>query len=290
MQELNNKIKIIGKGSFSCVLYPSINSNNNLSMVGKIGTSEDLSMEYYRIKKLPENGPYLYYNVKTFDLTKEQSSDIIDIANLKINKGFKLMELIIPLIHGESLEEFLNKYKESPFFNKSSNIYQYIDENNLKPDIKFNQWFNLINAFGDFYDKVKEMNLEYSVFHNDIHLGNIMYDDYKLYLIDWAPPSGFGNFDEYGRDIIDESDEYNEEIEYNEYDYKQGEDDRDAETVISIIKTIIEIGIYNNDEIASYCLSNSIIDSYPVLSKESYNNCRSNVKILDYKLLFSKLK
>ena len=102
--------------------------------------------------------------------------------------------------------------------------------------------------------------------------------------------SGFGNFDEYGRDIIDESDEYNEEIEYNEYDYKQGEDDRDAETVISIIKTIIEIGIYNNDEIASYCLSNSIIDSYPVLSKESYNNCRSNVKILDYKLLFSKLK
>ena len=195
-------MKVIGKGTFSCVVYPSINSSNDLNMVGKIGISRELSEEYYRIIKLPKNSPYLYYNVNTSFLTIKQSEEIIDIANLKISKGFKLGELRIPLINGQSLAKFLNKFKLSPFFDYYNDkdgvpdTYQKIIEINAsRPKIEFTKWVNLLKAFIDFYDKVEQMNLEYSVFHNDIHTGNIMYDGYKLYLVDWAPVPGFGHYD-----------------------------------------------------------------------------------------------
>jgi len=87
-------------------------------------------------------------------------------------------------------------------------------------------------------------------------------------------------------------DEENEENEENnvEYDYKQGTDNRDAKNLLPIIEMIVDTGIYNNHEIASYCMSNFIIDKYPILSEEIYNDYENKVKILDVKTLFLNLK
>lgn len=298
---------ILGKGVFSCVVYPSFNMPNNREIVGKIGT--DALNEFDRIYNLPKNGPYKYDTCKVFNLTPKQSEDILNKSGLKIDQNVILSELCIPYIHGKTFRNFISEYSESPalVFGEFSSYYDEdsIDlityEEFLKIDkerklILFDHWLEILASLIDFYNEVKYLNTHYSIFHNDINPGNIMYDGNKFYLIDWAPVIGFGHYDNYGRDKTDDNyePEHDEDddnferfkIDYPDQgdiykDYRKGNNYHDAIDILNyFIIPFIKMGLFTNLNIKNWLIKNSICKDYIETDEELFNNMGADVMLL----------
>lgn len=114
--------------------------------------------------------------------------DLMDYNNAKKNIGDfgydimtnnSLYELILPFIPGETLCDYIESLcVNSPFIFKSSIKIR------VGP-IEILLWIKLLNAFNVLVKEVIELN-NIHIYHNDLHLGNIMYDGHVMKLIDFG--------------------------------------------------------------------------------------------------------
>ena len=209
---MNTNFEIIGEGFKGCVV-----KFNGVDLLSKIGYKYNLETEYTNIKMLPKKD--YFYNTDTVFMADTNTLDEKIFKNkcTKYNKNIisdlKLAKLLIPIVEGESLLMVCDKYTDQ--------------------SIKKSEWFNIIYLYCKLFYEIVKFNKEYNLYHNDLSLGNIIYNEFeqKLTVID------FGTLDTKPTKI------------YN-----------DQEKMIFGMISLLDIGI-KNEKIKKWLLQNNIIDS-----------------------------
>jgi serine/threonine protein kinase len=172
--------KIIANGAIGIIVHPPIDSNNS-TMVGKIGSYNNLIEEFKILNIIQENEdkdlPCIYNNVsfEEIDIKKVHNLMRTYDGDKNIFEGETILyQLSIPFIEGKSLESFM-------------------DINEMFTG-DLDEWFKHIQLLLRLRNDITRLKL-IGIEHRDIHLGNIMYDENKdrLFLIDFGQAKYFSS-------------------------------------------------------------------------------------------------
>lgn len=147
-------MEIIGEGAFGCV----IKKDNDF--VVKYGISNEIMNEYKNIKLLPKRD--FYFNVDLVTIDKVTLSEQLEIFSISTvfehevirdnQKNICLSKITLPLIYGYDLFDYFTSI------------------------ISFEEWYRMIACFLELCYKVIDLNSKDKIFHNDLHISNIIYD------------------------------------------------------------------------------------------------------------------
>lgn len=165
----------IGEGAEGFVLKSIINPN----MVIKIGFKEEISQEFTNINLLPAKDFYYDRNLVTIEIVLIDEIDLL----LSFSKYFKkecvkllddkkdctMLKLNLPFIEGIT---FINIIRSTV-------------------PINFDRWLKMLLSLYELYIKIKNLNEEFLIYHNDLSEDNIIYneDENKFYIIDFGQMS-----------------------------------------------------------------------------------------------------
>ena len=185
-------ISLIGSGLDGSVYNPPLSKYlNDRDMVGKIGVKEIILKEFNMLDSLSEklNGiknihkPSFFYltNISSeFDYILEDNEEIMFYLE---NYPAKLSQLIIPFLPGITLEDYFSSFKFFPYkYRVQEQEYKKNTNTNI---ISLDEFLTLNSALLLLFSEIKSLNRT-KIYHNDINLSNIMYNDGRLILFDWA--------------------------------------------------------------------------------------------------------
>lgn len=155
--------RVIGAGQQGSVLHPSIHGDE--TKVTKVGLRKRMKREYDNIQMLPAD----------LELYPDMSESTYEEEG---KNGF----LTIPYIHGTTLLEYLDSFKN---VENSTNKY-HPEFGNVHRIMGVDDFVNIFSILSMFYIDLMEFN-SMGFQHGDISSTNIMYcpESNKLYLIDW---------------------------------------------------------------------------------------------------------
>ena len=163
------------QGAQGCVTIPSLmidqRKTRNANYVTKLFFTEDefdkeKAQNDKVLKLVDPKGEFTSatYNTNTIDLKKLDPKEVANCSSLKGKDLTKLKYLNMRFL-GKSLQSIIDDQKQ-------------FDKEEVR---------NILTSFAILASKVYEMNKK-DFFHNDLHLGNVMYDKQykKIYLIDFG--------------------------------------------------------------------------------------------------------
>ena len=203
---MNISYKLIGEGVDGYIYNPPLSEHlNEYNMVGKVGNKTGLLNEYNMLDILPEyfsnckniHKPSYFYltNVNSmFNSLLEEEF----VERLKSYPDLKISQLIIPFISGITLNDYFFSFKFYPY---KYRVYEQDYPKNISTKIISDEEFQFfLSLLLSLYLEIIELN-KMKIYHNDINVSNIMYNNNELILIDWAK----GTIDKEGI-LLDEDD------------------------------------------------------------------------------------
>jgi serine/threonine protein kinase len=176
-------MEILGEGCFGCVIKKDEN------FVVKYGIKDEIMLEYKNIKLLPKRNFYFDVDLASIDrVTLNEQLEIFSISSvfdyeiIRDNQtNICLSKLTIPLIYGFDLGDYYHS------------------------KISFDEWYKMIVCFIELCYKIKELNDIDNIFHNDLHISNIIYDinNNIMKIIDFTTLTIGISKNNLGNDIID---------------------------------------------------------------------------------------
>ena len=232
----------LGEGQYGCVMKLDEN------YVFKYGLSFDINLEFENIKSLPLTNNF-YINpeeVEIIDIDLEEQIEIMDYCSiLKKEFGDELKYRVIlkkikmPFVEGIPLDTYLEFFRRK-FISKKI-------------------WKNIIKSFIILFLDIFDFNSQ-GYYHNDIHLGNIIYDP-KIIEIE--------NF----KDLRKNQYKNMKIIDFGNLSKMESMDDKID--MLYVLKWMIIFGKNNSNKIKNFLLKNKIIDENDIFiidESELYND------------------
>jgi hypothetical protein len=209
---ISNKIGfVIGCGSTGCIIKPALNTFNSY-FVSKVGFIKGITNEYKNIKVLPKDADMPFFDIDSVSFSlvdpiyhdslkykinlirsvfdelnhyKKESKEVLE-NYLGETLEFNIYEIVMPYIKGETLHNIIQSRETGMEPKLKINDIFY---NSLYPivSIDLNDIIKLIKCLCKLYYQIDKLNNTYKIYHNDLHMRNIIYDEEnnKITVIDF---------------------------------------------------------------------------------------------------------